>query len=164
MKSIIISIIMLMLPLAVSAEKDYSVFLVRGKVMLHDGHKKTRLREKQQLSESDVISLGEKSCLVLRSATEKRHTLTIKVPFEGSVKQLAEGTAKGVTRQSRSKEFMHYTYRHSISSYNRDGSYMSTVGAALRDISAFSHEEPEVPDSVKEEVSELETLYWGLME
>lgn len=41
MRLIIISIIILMLPLAVSAEKDYSVFLVRGKVMLHDGHKKT---------------------------------------------------------------------------------------------------------------------------
>ena len=59
---------------------------------------------------------------------------------------------------------MHYTYRHSISSYNRDGSYMITVGAALRDISAFSNEETEVPDSVKQEVSELEMLYRGLLE
>lgn len=155
MRSFIISAILLMLPFAISAEKDYTVFLIKGKVELKNDKKAVRLKEKQQLSEDDIISVREGACLVLRSTSEKRHTVTVKTPFEGSVKQLASGDRKGVDRKSRSKEFMDYTYRRSASDYKKDGSYMSGMGTTLRDVFTDKNTQTEASDSIRRDLSDL---------
>lgn len=99
MRLLILSLMILMLPIEMSAEKDYSVFLIKGKIDLRNGKNVSRLKEKQQLSENDTIAVKEGSCLVLRSVSEKRHTITIKTSFYGPIKRISDGKTSGVTKK-----------------------------------------------------------------
>lgn len=157
MRLLILSLMILMLPIEMSAEKDYSVFLIKGKIELRNGKNVSRLKEKQQLSENDTIAVKEGSCLVLRSVSEKRHTITIKTSFYGPIKRISDGKTSGATKKSRSKEFMDYTFKRSASDFKKDGSYMSGMGTTLRDVipSLSTNTMMEAPDSIRQDLSEL---------
>lgn len=132
-KSILLLLSLLFFPVILFAANYYTVFAVKGDVSVVIDGKNVILKEKQILLENTIIHVGKGGYLALRSKEKHHHTITVKIPYDGTVSKLKRYKYDGIEQKSRSKEFMKYTMNRSASDFKKQGNrYMSGMGTNLR--------------------------------
>lgn len=140
----------IIISLQVFAESEYTVFLVRGDIFTYRGGSSERIKEKDEICLEDYLIVPEGARIVLKSNLKKRHTLTIKRKCEGKLRNILKKSKKSITRKSRTREFMEYTFKKSASDFNKDGGYMEAVGSTVRDMFDW-----ETDEKAKKAVAEI---------
>ena len=157
MKRLLLFTIFVLIATLSFSKGRYSVFYIKGEVTVLVKGKEVRLKEKEQLSPKDFVSVPHRCGLILKDEKGRR-ICVIKKPYRGKLSLVVKESRDDSSIIDCTLDFFKYLGKRCFGDMKDDSTYMRRTASTSRgEQREASTEEEQYIDTINEIIKKLET-------